>query len=58
VASFIFLQSRQPLIAEILVSDAKAPKKQRHTAQRIFDRVGRGAFFSAIPRTSPRLTAG
>ncbi|QDT70990.1 Integrase core domain protein [Lacipirellula limnantheis] len=28
-----------PLIAEILVSDAKAPKKQRHTAQRIFDRL-------------------
>lgn len=28
-----------PLIAEILVGDAKAPKKQRHTAQRIFDRL-------------------
>ena len=28
-----------PLVAEILVSDAKAPKKQRHTAQRIFDRL-------------------
>ena len=28
-----------PLIAEILVSDAKAPKKQRHTAKRIFARA-------------------
>ncbi|MBA3480304.1 MAG: IS21 family transposase [Pirellulales bacterium] len=28
-----------PLIAEILLGDAKAPKKQRHTAQRIFDRL-------------------
>jgi len=28
-----------PLIAEILLSDAKAPKKQRHTAKRIFDRL-------------------
>lgn len=28
-----------PLIAEILVSDKQAPKKQRHTAKRIFDRL-------------------
>ena len=28
-----------PLIVEILVSDAKASKKQRHTAQRVFDRL-------------------
>ncbi len=28
-----------PLIAEILLSDAKAPKKQRHTAKRVFDRL-------------------
>jgi transposase len=28
-----------PLIAEILEADQRAPKKQRHTAQRIFDRL-------------------
>jgi transposase len=28
-----------PLIAEILEADKRAPKKQRHTAQRIFDRL-------------------
>lgn len=28
-----------PIIAEILEADKKAPRKQRHTAQRIFDRL-------------------
>lgn len=28
-----------PLVAEILEADKKAPKKQRHTARRIFDRL-------------------
>ncbi len=36
-----------PLIAEILLGDAKAPKKQRHTAQRIF----------AQPESSPQRAA-
>jgi len=28
-----------PLIAEILEADTNAPKKQRHTAQRVYDRL-------------------
>ena len=28
-----------PIIHEILVADQKAPKKQRHTAKRIFERL-------------------
>ncbi|MDI3424094.1 hypothetical protein [Streptomyces luteolus] len=49
------LDPYKPLIDDILWADVDAPAKQRHTAQRIFDRLvdEYGASTSRIPWSAP-----
>ena len=55
-------ESFQKIIDEILVSDQSAPKKQRHTAKRIFDRLqvehGFGGGYDAVRRYVKKQRTG